>query len=126
MVPENTGDSQFHTISKNRSINAGLADIKIEILKSDGAVVEQWTLNQPWIKSAKFGDLDYSNEDLRSVDLTIRYDWASCVFPDTHPDANLADATYFNVGDTPAEGPNYSPTTNGTDIPYDDDFGNPE
>ena len=122
MVPIGTADSQYHTISKNRSINAGLADIKIEILKSDGAVVEQWTLNQPFIKSAKFGDLDYSNEDLRTVDLTIRYDWATCTFPAGHPDF-ASEETYFSVGETPAAGPNYSPTAAGNNIPYEDDFG---
>jgi hypothetical protein len=56
MVPENTDPDQFHTISKNASIDAGLQLIVIEVLKADGAVVEKWTLNQPFIKSAKFGE----------------------------------------------------------------------
>jgi hypothetical protein len=121
MVPEGTGVDQYHTISKNRSIAAGLEYISIEILKADGEIVEQWTLQQPFIKAAKFGDLDYSNEDLRTVELTIRYDWATCTFPDTHPDQSLRDSTYFNAGDAPVQGspaPSYEPDIDGgSDIP---------
>ena len=40
--------------------------------------IEQWILNNPFIKSAKYGDLDYSSDDLRTVEMTIRYDWATC------------------------------------------------
>jgi len=125
MVPQSIEDSQFHTISKNRSIAAGLQLIVIEILKADGAVVEKWTLNQPFIKSAKFGDLDYSNEDLRTVDLTIRYDWATCTFPDTHPDF-AQETTYFEVGKNPGSGPNYSPDNNGKEIPNNPKYGSPQ
>ena len=121
MVPNGTGVDQYHTISKNRSINAGLEYISIEILKADGEIVEQWTLNQPFIKSAKFGDLDYSNEDLRTVDLTIRYDWAECTFPITHPDPSLRNQTYFKPGEAPtanSEAPKYNPDIDGgADIP---------
>ena len=80
-------------------------------------------LQQPFIKSAKFGDLDYSNEDLRTVDLTIRYDWASCTFPNTHPDEGLRGVTYFEAGDKPSEAPNYSSDGIGTPIPNNPDFG---
>jgi len=125
MVPQSIEDSQFHTISKNRSIAAGLQLIVIEILKADGAVVEKWTLNQPFIKSAKFGDLDYSNEDLRTVDLTIRYDWATCTFPETHPDF-AQETTYFEVGKNPGSGPNYSPDNNGKEIPNNPKYGSPQ
>ena len=121
MVPDGTGVDQYHTISKNRSIAAGLEYISIEILKADGEIVEQWTLQQPFIKAAKFGDLDYSNEDLRTVELTIRYDWATCTFPETHPDESLRDSTYFNAGDAPVQdspAPSYEPDIDGgSDIP---------
>jgi hypothetical protein len=120
MVPNGTGVDQYHTISKNRSVNAGLEYISIEILKADGEIVEQWTLNQPFIKSAKFGDLDYSNEDLRTVELTIRYDWAECTFPITHPDFDT-DTTFFKPGEAPtanSEAPKYNPDIDGgADIP---------
>jgi hypothetical protein len=28
------------------------------------------------------GDLDYSSDDLRTVEMTVRYDWAECVTKD--------------------------------------------
>jgi len=43
-------------------------------------MLETWALWNAWVKSAKYGDLDYSNDELRTVELTIRYDWAECDF----------------------------------------------
>jgi len=60
----------------------------IEVLDKDGTTVEQWTLNNAFIKAAKYGDLDYSNDELKTIELTLRYDWA------THDD------TYFKLGAT--------------------------
>jgi len=67
------------TISKKEATEAGFKGLKIIVVNAEGDEVEKWTLNNPFIKSAKFGDLDYSNDELRTVELTIRYDWASCV-----------------------------------------------
>ena len=51
----------------------------ITVYDAAGATeIEKWTLNRAFIKSAKFGDLDYANDDLKTVELTIRYDWATC------------------------------------------------
>tara|TARA_R100001015_G_C4513387_1_gene84412 strand:+ start:91 stop:654 length:564 start_codon:yes stop_codon:yes gene_type:complete len=73
-----TGD-QASTISKNKAVNdGGLVVLQIEVLDATGKAIEVWKLNNPFIKSAKFGDLDYSSDDLRTVELTIRYDWATC------------------------------------------------
>jgi len=40
-------------------------------------VVEEWVLYNAWIKEVKFGDLDYTNNDLTEVTLTFRYDFAA-------------------------------------------------
>ena len=47
-------------------------------MNAEGKVIEAWTLNNPFIISAKYGDLDYSNDELRQVTLTLKYDWATC------------------------------------------------
>ena len=88
-----------------------MTQINIEILNAAGAPMETWTLNQPFIKAAKFGDLDYSSEDLRTVDLTIRYDWATCEFGAEHPDAasGLTEKPYFVAGTDPNNAPDYEP-----------------
>jgi hypothetical protein len=110
MVPDSTDTDQFSTISKNRSISAGLRGITIEVLQANGDVVETWVLQQPFIKAANFGDLDYSSEDLRTVELTIRYDWATCEFGPSHPDsATLGTVPYFEAGNTTIQAPNYQP-----------------
>jgi hypothetical protein len=70
------GDAK--TISKKGATDAGLKNLQIDILNADGESLEKWELQNPFIESAKFGDLDYTNDDLRTVDLTIKYDWATC------------------------------------------------
>lgn len=72
-----SSDAQKSTISKAGAIGA-VGDVIITILKADGTAVETWTLKNPFIKSAKYGDLDYSSDDLRSVEMVFRYDWAEC------------------------------------------------
>lgn len=78
-VPSNipAADSDFSTISKKAAIGE-LGQVIITILDAQGKNIEQWTLNNAFLKSAKYGDLDYSSDDLRSIDLSIRYDWATC------------------------------------------------
>jgi hypothetical protein len=66
------------TMSKIKATSTALQAMIITILNADGDPIEQWQLNNPFIKSAKYGDLDYSSEDLRTVEMTIRYDWATC------------------------------------------------
>ena len=66
------------TISKKQATATGLGNLQIDILNAAGETIETWNLNNPFIEAAKYGDLDYSNDELRTVELTIKYDWASC------------------------------------------------
>ena len=75
VVPANT--SNLSSMSKPASSDA-LGDIVISVLDSEGNAIETWTLQNPFIKSAKYGDLDYSNDELRTITLGLRYDWATC------------------------------------------------
>ena len=45
-------------------------------------VLEEWTLNNAFITNVKFGDFDYSSEDMREINITFKYDWASCTVGD--------------------------------------------
>lgn len=49
----------------------------IHQIDSDGKVLEEWELKNPWISSVTFGSLDYKSDELVSLDLTIKYDWAN-------------------------------------------------
>jgi hypothetical protein len=66
------------TMSKKQAASGPLTTLKITVMDAEGKPLEIWTLKNPFIKSAKFGDLDYSSDDLRTVEMTIRYDWAEC------------------------------------------------
>lgn len=82
IVPANEGKAANKaSISKKKA--AGLGLVKIEVLDAEGKEIETWELKNPFIKSAKFGDLDYSSDDLKQVELTLRYDWATCLTKDS-------------------------------------------
>ena len=56
----------------------GMGGVSIEILDAAGAPIETWTLMNAWIKGVSFSDLAYDNDDLRTIDITFKYDWATC------------------------------------------------
>jgi|TARA_R110001592_G_C12882935_1_gene724901 hypothetical protein len=49
---------------------------KINKINADGVVVETWELINPFIKSIKYSDLDYSSDDFVEVAITVAYDSA--------------------------------------------------
>ncbi len=63
------------TMSKQSAV-AALGTVVISQIDSEGNALETWTLWNPFIIGASFGDLDYSGDDLTEVSLTLRYDWA--------------------------------------------------
>lgn len=81
------------TISKSKATSSGIGTVTLTVLDAEGGPLETWTLNNAFIKSVSFSDLDYTNEDLREITMTVRYDWASCA---------IGGKTYFKAG---AEGP---------------------
>jgi len=101
-------NNDLKTVSKvtAQAVTADM-NIKIIVLNEEGAQLEVWTLNQAFIKSAKFGDLSYEDENLRTVDITWRYDWASCEFNTEHPDPNLHNKKFFDIGGNAAGPSNY-------------------
>ena len=75
-VKTKNGDRK--TMSKSKSATSGLKKVTLDLLDAEGEIKEQWELNNAFVKAAKFGDLDYSNDELRQVTLTLKYDWATC------------------------------------------------
>ena len=51
--------------------------VNIVELDGNGAYIGRWDLENPWLTNVKFGDLDYSSEDLLNIELSFRYDWAT-------------------------------------------------
>tara|TARA_Y100000593_G_scaffold81920_1_gene153537 strand:- start:10125 stop:10712 length:588 start_codon:yes stop_codon:yes gene_type:complete len=66
------------TIGKNKASTA-VGEVKVEIVDADGVIIETWTLKNAFLKAASWSDLDYSNDELRTIDMTFRYDWAECL-----------------------------------------------
>jgi len=75
VVPGN--ENTLFTQSKPKAVGA-LGNVIIEQINGDGGRVEEWTLKNPFIKSYKMSDLDYENDDLSTIDIEFRYDWAVC------------------------------------------------
>ena len=69
------------TQSKGKS-TAALGSVKILQIDANGNQLETWTLKHPFIKELKFSELDYENDDLSTIDLVLRYDWATCLTVD--------------------------------------------
>lgn len=73
--PTEPGNANSQTISKLRSVEAIGRPI-IRQIDADGRTVNEWFLKGAWIKDVEFGELDYDAEDLMSIDVTLRYDYA--------------------------------------------------
>ena len=51
-------------------------EVRLHQLSPLGEVIEEWILNGTYITDSNFGSLDWSSEDIVSIELTLRYDWA--------------------------------------------------
>jgi len=82
------------TISKRKSIAALGNSIIIKQIDADGkGIVEAWELKNPWIKSLNFGQLDYNNNDIVEIEMTMRYDWARMLNNKSSSKINFAPGT---------------------------------
>lgn len=52
-------------------------DIQLKMLDPIGTVVELWDIKGAFLTSANFNSLDYGNEEIMMIDLTIKFD--NCV-----------------------------------------------
>ena len=71
-----TGGAAF-TTSKFKATKVLNGQVKLEQLGPDNEAIETFKLWNPWITAVKFGDLDYTSDDMVEVSLTIQYDYAT-------------------------------------------------
>tara|TARA_R100001509_G_scaffold150458_1_gene109452 strand:+ start:682 stop:1320 length:639 start_codon:yes stop_codon:yes gene_type:complete len=76
-APDPTVPGSPLTFDRKRTKSA-IGDFIIQILDEDGRTLEKWTLHNAFPTDIKFGDMDYSNDELRTIDMTIKFDWATC------------------------------------------------
>ena len=55
-------------------------EVRLKQLSPLGEVIEEWILNGTYIVDANFGSLDWSTEDVVTIEMTLRYDWAFLSF----------------------------------------------
>ena len=70
-----TAASYGTTSSKAAAVSA-LGGVKIEQIDSVSNPIETWTLWNAFITGAKFAELAYDSDDMSTIELTFRYDWA--------------------------------------------------
>tara|TARA_B100001123_G_scaffold444224_1_gene592449 strand:- start:10484 stop:11011 length:528 start_codon:yes stop_codon:yes gene_type:complete len=79
VVPEDVASGQgvanARTINKLDAVGA-TPNVIIKELNGDGEVLGRWSMRNAWVKDVAFSALDYGSEDMLTVDLTFRYDWA--------------------------------------------------
>ena len=51
-------------------------DVEIEMLDPTGVVVSKWILKNTMCTNVDFGDLNYSQDDLATITMTLRFDFA--------------------------------------------------
>ncbi len=65
------------TVSKE-AFTSAVGKVIITQIDGDGVAVEKWECRNVFFTSIKFSDLDYENDDISTIDLTLRYDYATC------------------------------------------------
>jgi hypothetical protein len=55
-------------------------DIELELLDPMGVVVEKWILQGTFLTDLNFGDLNYSQDELASIDCSLRMDRCILVY----------------------------------------------
>jgi len=56
--------------------NTAGGEVLITQRGADGARIEEWRLINPFVKAVKFGDLDYSSDDLIEITISLAFDSA--------------------------------------------------
>lgn len=51
-------------------------EVKLRQLSPLGEIIEEWILHGTYITDSNFGSLDWSTEDVVTIELTLRFDWA--------------------------------------------------
>lgn len=51
-------------------------DVELEMLDPTGVTVQKWILKNTFCTQADFGELTYSSDDLATITLTLRFDYA--------------------------------------------------
>lgn len=65
----------YESISKQKAVEV-LGEVKIKAKNAEGKDVEVWTLKNAWVKNVGMGDFEYASDDMLTMDIELRYDYA--------------------------------------------------
>tara|TARA_Y100001970_G_scaffold276622_1_gene379564 strand:- start:416 stop:1027 length:612 start_codon:yes stop_codon:yes gene_type:complete len=65
------------TSKANATNGSSVGAVLITTIDENGNSLEEWTLNNAFVKSMKFGEASYDSDDLMEVTVEFRYDWAT-------------------------------------------------
>lgn len=86
IIPK-SGTDPLLSMTKGKAASS-IGTVLIEQLDGDGVMLEQWKLHNPFIKTFKWGDLDYTSDDITEMELELRYDWAELTVADAAKSKN--------------------------------------
>ena len=65
------------TVNKANAVGALGNGVRVSELDGNGLRIGTYSIHNPFITSISYGTLDYASEDLLTVDINLRYDWAT-------------------------------------------------
>jgi hypothetical protein len=63
-------------IEKKAASEALGNDLRLIQINSSGGAIEEWVLKNPFITTVNFGQANYGAEEIMTISLGLRYDWA--------------------------------------------------
>jgi len=74
--PKGNSLGSYATMSKQKAVDA-MSLVKLEALTAEGVPADEWTMHNCWMKNVTMGDFDYTDDSLVSMDVELRYDFAT-------------------------------------------------
>lgn len=78
-IPAETTDPNTPYVSSfsKGAFTEAFGGLQIWQINSIGTVMSIWSLINPWIKSAKFGEQSMENSEILNIEIELRYDYAT-------------------------------------------------
>jgi len=67
--------NNYTSISKQKAVEI-LGEVRIKAKNAEGKDVEVWTLRNAWVKNVNMGEFEYASDDMLTMDIELRYDFA--------------------------------------------------
>ena len=67
------------TVNKQNAVAALGGGVRVSEVDGNGLTIGTYDIHNPFITSVSYSNLDYGTEDLLTVDINMRYDWATYI-----------------------------------------------